>query len=55
MPIRYLFKQFFLPPGLFLLMLLAAWWLRWRYPRLARAGFAGGLLGLWLMSLPIVV
>ena len=55
MPIRYLVKQFFLPPGLFLLMLLAAWWLRWRYPRLARTGFFGGLLGLWLMSLPIVV
>ena len=28
MPIRYLFKQLFLPPGGLLLLLLAAWWLR---------------------------
>lgn len=55
MPLRYLLKQFFLPPGLFLLGLLLAWWLRLRYPRLARMGFAVSLLGLWLMSLPVCV
>lgn len=55
MPLRYLFKQFFLPPGLFLLTLLLAWVLRRRYPRLARTGFVLGLSGLWLMALPVTV
>jgi uncharacterized SAM-binding protein YcdF (DUF218 family) len=55
MPIRYLFKTLFLPPGLFFLLLLLAWWLRRVRPRLAAACFAVGLGGLWLMSLPVVV
>ena len=37
------------------LLLLAAWWLRTRRPRLAALCFALGLGGLWLMSLPLVV
>lgn len=55
MPIRYLFKQLFLPPGGLLLLLLAAWWLRRRAPRLALLCFCLGFAGLWLMSLPLVV
>lgn len=55
MPIRYLFKQLFLPPGGLLLLLLAAWWLRRRAPRLAVLCFCLGFAGLWLMSLPVVV
>ena len=37
------------------LLLLAAWRLRTRRPRLAALCFALGLGGLWLMSLPLVV
>ncbi|MFP6849902.1 MAG: YdcF family protein [Pseudomonas sp.] len=55
MPIRYILKQVFLPPGLFLLLLLAAWWLRRCFPRLAAACFVAGLGGMWLFSLPVVV
>jgi len=55
MPIRYLFKQIFLPPGLLLLLVLLAWWWRRRFPRLAAACLVAGLGGLWLMSLPVTV
>lgn len=55
MPLRYFIKQWLLPPGVLFLLLLAAWWLRTRRPRLAAACFALGLGGLWLMSLPLVV
>ena len=55
MELRYLLKQGLLPPGLLLWMILLGWCLRRRYPRLARAALLGGLLGLWLMSLPLVV
>ncbi|ANY90129.1 YdcF family protein [Pseudomonas putida] len=55
MPLRYLIKQWLLPPGVLFLLLLAAWWLRTRRPRLAALCFALGLGGLWLMSLPLVV
>lgn len=55
MPIRYLVKQWLLPPGILVLLLLAAWWLRTRRPRLAGLCFVLGLGGLWLMSLPVVV
>jgi len=54
-PIRYFIKQWLLPPGFLFLLLLAAWWLRKRRPRLALACFVLGLGGLWLMSLPWVV
>lgn len=55
MPIRYLLKTLLLPPGVFLLLLVLAWWLRRSRPRLAAACFAISVGGLWLMSLPIVV
>ncbi|MDA7088097.1 YdcF family protein [Pseudomonas sp. SA3-5] len=55
MPIRYLFKQLLLPPGVLLLALLVAWWLRKRFPRMAGACFGLALGGLWLLSLPVVV
>jgi uncharacterized SAM-binding protein YcdF (DUF218 family) len=54
MPFRYFVKNLLLPPGIFLLLLLFAWWLRHSRPRLARGLFAVGLVGLWAMSLPIV-
>ena len=55
MAIRYLFKQLLLPPGVLLLALLVAWWLRQRFPRVAASCFGLALGGLWLMSLPIAV
>ncbi|MBF7730918.1 YdcF family protein [Pseudomonas sp. N040] len=55
MPLRYIFKQLLLPPSGLLLLLLAGWVLRRRYPGLARGCFIGGLAGLWLMSLPVAV
>lgn len=55
MPIRFFIKQWLMPPGILFLLLLAAWWLRARRPRLAALCFAVGLGGLWLMSLPLVV
>ena len=55
MPIRYFIKQWLMPPGVLFLLLLAAWWLRARRPRLAALCFFSGLGGLWLMSLPLTV
>ncbi|MET0847136.1 MAG: YdcF family protein [Pseudomonas sp.] len=55
MPFRYFVKQLLLPPGILLLLLALAWWLRRSRPRLAGLCFALGLGGLWLMSLPIMV
>jgi uncharacterized SAM-binding protein YcdF (DUF218 family) len=55
MPFRYFIKNLLLPPGIFLLLLLFAWWLRHVRPRLSRALFVIGLAGMWAMSLPIVV
>lgn len=55
MPIRYFIKNLLLPPGIFLLLLLFAWWLRHSRPRLARLSFTVGLLGMTAMSLPVVV
>ena len=55
MPIRYFVKQLLLPPGILLLFLVLAWWLRRTRPRLAGAFFALGLGGFWLMSLPVMV
>jgi uncharacterized SAM-binding protein YcdF (DUF218 family) len=55
MPFRYLVKQLLLPPGILLLLLALAWWLRRSRPRLAGCCFALGFGGFWLMSLPIVV
>ncbi|MBO6278961.1 MAG: YdcF family protein, partial [Pseudomonas sp.] len=54
MPIRYFLKQLLLPPGIFLLLLALAWWLRRARPRVAGVLFALGLGGFWLMSLPIM-
>ena len=55
MPIRYLLKQFFMPPGVLLLLIALAWFLRRRFPRLALCCLALGLGGLYLMSLPVTV
>lgn len=55
MPLRYILKQLLLPPGGLLLLLLAGWCMRNRFPRMARSCFLAGLGGLWLMSLPITV
>ena len=55
MPVRYILKQLFMPPGLLLLLLLCAWWFRRSRPRLAGLCFALGFGGFWLMSLPVVV
>jgi len=55
MPFRYFIKNLLLPPGIFLLFLLLAWWLRRSRPRMARALFMIGFLGMLSMSLPIVV
>lgn len=55
MPFRYLIKNLLLPPGIFLLLLVLAWWLRSRRPRLARALFVIGFVGMLSMSLPVVV
>jgi uncharacterized SAM-binding protein YcdF (DUF218 family) len=55
MPFRYFIKNLLLPPGILLLLLLFAWWLRHVRPRLSRALFVIGLAGMWAMSLPIVV
>ncbi|MGE8065484.1 YdcF family protein [Pseudomonas sp. NPDC089569] len=55
MPFRYLVKALLLPPGLLLLLLALAWWWRSSRPRLAGFCFALGLVGFWLMSLPIMV
>jgi len=55
MPFRYFVKQLLLPPGILLLFLLSAWWLRHSRPRLAGVLFAVGLGGMWLMSLPVMV
>lgn len=52
---RYFVKQLLLPPGILLLLLALAWWLRRSRPRLAGLCFALGLGGFWLMSLPVVV
>ncbi|MBV4489736.1 YdcF family protein [Pseudomonas oryzicola] len=55
MAFRFFLKQWLMPPGILFLLLLAAWWLRARRPRLAALCFAVGLAGLWLMSLPLVM
>lgn len=55
MPLRYFLKQLFMPPGGLFLLLVAAWCLRRRAPRLAALCLVLGLGGLWLMSLPVVV
>lgn len=55
MPLRFFIKQWLLPPGLLILLLLLGWCLRGRFPRLSTLCFVMGLAGLWLMSLPLVV
>lgn len=55
MPVRYLLKAIVLPPGIFFLLLLMAFYVRRSRPRLAATCFVTGLGGLWLMSLPVVV
>ncbi len=55
MPIRFILKQIFMPPGLLLLLLLLGFMLRRRYPRFSLFCFFSGFLGLLLMSLPVTV
>ncbi|MGY2262030.1 YdcF family protein [Pseudomonas sp. SDO55104_S430] len=55
MPFRYFVKHLLMPPGILILLLILAWWLRRSRPRLAGFCFAVGLGGFWLMSLPAVV
>lgn len=55
MPIRYFFKQLLLPPGLFIVLIVLAWWLRARRPRLAIFFLVAGVGGLWAMSSPAIV
>ncbi|AWY41365.1 YdcF family protein [Pseudomonas putida] len=55
MPFRYFVKHLLMPPGILILLLILAWWLRRSRPRLAGLCFALGLGGFWLMSLPVVV
>jgi uncharacterized SAM-binding protein YcdF (DUF218 family) len=55
MSFRYFLKNLLLPPGIFLLFILFAWWLRKSRPLVARVLFVVGLGGMWAMSLPIVV
>lgn len=52
---RYIIKQLAFPPSSVLLLLLGAFLLRKRWPRLAMCSFLTGLLGLYAMSLPITV
>lgn len=57
MELRFILKQLILPPGGLLLLILLSW-LLWAWlgrPRLATLCLAGGLGGLWLLSLPVVV
>lgn len=57
MELRFILKQLILPPGGLMLLILLAW-LLWAWagrPRLAALCLAGGLCGLWLLSLPAVV
>ncbi|MFV3411935.1 YdcF family protein [Pseudomonas nitroreducens] len=55
MPIRFILKQIFMPPGLLLLLLLLGFVLRRRYPRFSAFCFFSGFLGLLVMSLPVSV
>lgn len=55
MPFRYFIKNLLLPPGIFLLFLFLAWWLRRSRPRMARALFVIGFVGMLAMTLPVVV
>lgn len=55
MPVRYLLKSLLLPPGIFFVLFLLAFYLRRSRPKLAVACFTVALGGLWLMSLPVVV
>lgn len=55
MPVRYLLKSLLLPPGIFFVLFLLAFYLRRSRPKLAVGCFTVALGGLWLMSLPVVV
>lgn len=55
MPLRFLIKQLCMPPGVLFILLLLAWWLRKRAPRIATACFVFGAGGLYVMSLPVAV
>jgi uncharacterized SAM-binding protein YcdF (DUF218 family) len=52
---RFLLKQLLFPPGILILLLVAGWLLRRRAPKAANTCMFLGVLGLALMSLPVVV
>ncbi|MCK9535705.1 MAG: YdcF family protein, partial [Pseudomonas sp.] len=52
---RYIIKQLAFPPSSLLLLLLCAFLLRKRWPKLALASFVISSSGLYIMSLPITV
>jgi uncharacterized SAM-binding protein YcdF (DUF218 family) len=54
MPLRYILKTLLMPPGIFFVFLLLAWFWRRSRPRLATGCFVVGLGGMWAMSLPVV-
>lgn len=54
MVLRYFLKTLLLPPCSLLLLLLAAWLFRRRWPRVATLAVLSGFLGLWLLSTPLV-
>ncbi|MFI8482464.1 YdcF family protein [Pseudomonas sp. NPDC078700] len=55
MPLRFLIKQLCMPPGVLFILLILAWWLRKRAPRIATGCFLCGAGGLYVMSLPVAV
>jgi uncharacterized SAM-binding protein YcdF (DUF218 family) len=55
MLIRYVCKQLLMPPGLFLLFLLAGLVLRKRWPKASMTCLGLGIAGFWLISLPVAV
>lgn len=55
MPLRFLIKQLCMPPGVLFILLILAWWLRKRAPRIATCCFVCGAGGLYVMSLPVAV
>ncbi len=53
MEIRYLVKTILLPPLMHIILLLLAWRLRKRMPRLAQSVFLLAVLSLWVLGTPI--
>jgi uncharacterized SAM-binding protein YcdF (DUF218 family) len=52
---RYVSKQLLMPPGLLLVLLILGIVLRKRWPKVSMACLVLGVLGFWVMSLPVAV